>query len=987
VSKGQRNRAKRREEELAKDGQPDLASLIAALSEIHDSAGLEALAAKRPELFGDRMLRQLEEVRQQEGFQALIGMFVDLVRTRRVDPDAAWRQFEGRMSEMEASGSRFEGVEGRIRRAILDGEFDRATEMAEEAFAHAERFGLGLLAASLHEVMSLALIETAAGDRASNVDAAIERADAALPFAIDEKHYAQLTTNLALMFTARKNGDPAENVELAIAGLRTALEAADESQPSDLVANIQTNLAHNLDLRHRGDRSANLAEARDLCLRALEWRSPERNAVDWAYTEINLGSIYDHLAELGEDEVSKAEASLRRVIDEAERVATPALVGHAHASLGAVLRRRAEVLARREREVIGPGELPPPSETESALLAEAKRNLDSALALLDPDAQRETCGRALQDLGAVLEANGDVDGAIDASRRALSALAPDLMPTYLQRAGWRIGRLSAHRGDWESAAEGFMSAVDAFDVDFNSRLETPDRDGVAQGAGNLARWAAFALARTGQVERAIVVLENGRTRELRRRLGRLADQERLNDLPHELRRAYEEAGAQLAAAPLGSASDEVARNVQEVVSAIRTLPGFQDFATGATWADVSAAVESDWPLLYVNPTPEGTVLFYVADRDGVVEGQAIFLDVPTSHDLFMTLTLGALRDPESPVSYLATAGGISDEPDTFTQALEEALPAIGAGIGRPVADLLERHGSARVTLIPCGPIGLAPIHSAAWDAANGARCLLDSAEVRYAPSATMQMACIRRAEAAKGRRWTLVALGNSDLQDPELDLSGSEAEVDEILTLFGPDGRGTTRGDATATFLREHGPDATHLHLACHGRGGLIDAAETGLALADGWLSATEIADAPLKPRLTVLSACQTAIPQIGVLPDEVLSLSTVFLAAGSACTVATLWSVDDAATALLMCKMYERLKGGSSPPESLRHAQLWLRDLDAGAEADFLASHPALEAEFRRRTERGNRPGRALARSPDDSTERRFKHPRYWAPFVAVGA
>jgi CHAT domain-containing protein len=68
---------------------------------------------------------------------------------------------------------------------------------------------------------------------------------------------------------------------------------------------------------------------------------------------------------------------------------------------------------------------------------------------------------------------------------------------------------------------------------------------------------------------------------------------------------------------------------------------------------------------------------------------------------------------------------------------------------------------------------------------------------------------------------------------------------------------------------------------------------------------------------------------------DEVLSLATILIGAGAAGVVASLWAVNDYATAVLMSRFYEFLANGEPAPRALRNAQLWLRDLsdtEAGA-------------------------------------------------------
>jgi CHAT domain-containing protein len=113
-------------------------------------------------------------------------------------------------------------------------------------------------------------------------------------------------------------------------------------------------------------------------------------------------------------------------------------------------------------------------------------------------------------------------------------------------------------------------------------------------------------------------------------------------------------------------------------------------------------------------------------------------------------------------------------------------------------------------------------------------------------------------------------------------------------------------------------------------------------------------------------------------------------LAAGSACTIATLWSVDDMAAALLMTRLYEEMRDRRlRPPEALCRAQNWLRELTEASEREFLRAHPALDREFRRRVACGQRPGRRSEGSVRELEGRRkwYAHPDYWAPFVAIGA
>jgi CHAT domain-containing protein len=74
--------------------------------------------------------------------------------------------------------------------------------------------------------------------------------------------------------------------------------------------------------------------------------------------------------------------------------------------------------------------------------------------------------------------------------------------------------------------------------------------------------------------------------------------------------------------------------------------------------------------------------------------------------------------------------------------------------------------------------------------------------------------------------------------------------------------------------------------------------------------------------RLVVLSACDTGSGDAG-LGESVIGLRSAFLAAGANAVAATLWSVDDAATAELISDMFTELKPKVTPSKALQLAQL----------------------------------------------------------------
>jgi CHAT domain-containing protein len=91
----------------------------------------------------------------------------------------------------------------------------------------------------------------------------------------------------------------------------------------------------------------------------------------------------------------------------------------------------------------------------------------------------------------------------------------------------------------------------------------------------------------------------------------------------------------------------------------------------------------------------------------------------------------------------------------------------------------------------------------------------------------------------------------------------------------------------------------------------------------DGFLRLHEIYNLRLPVDLVVLSACQTALGR-EIRGEGIASLSRGFMYAGAARVVASLWKVDDAATAELMGRFYHKLVAEHSrPAAALRSAQL----------------------------------------------------------------
>lgn len=977
------------------DGIP-YGTLLEDLIGLGSEEDFRTLIAQKPEVLGPEMREFLERISDHEGRGISFRRQLRLVTEAVVAPGMAWRSYSRKLARDDEIGAELGPLMDQANEALAEGRPADAIAIAEPAIAKAKEAEMGLLVAAFEAQRAEGLLVSGDGDRGANIEEAITGFRRALSGTVEATEAARILTRLAIAFAEQLSGDPADNADLAIKALRDALTYLDDDSPPELRDDIQTNLANALERREHGDRTQNLREGVDLCRAVLGHRTPTADGALWGRTQLNLavllGSL-EHYNEVPGDEVIEA---YQPVIDARGEV-PDWQVAMAHFSLG----RRLRIIAAGDPESQAETALEEPSDERLAEeerlrvenLERARRHLEEAvpLSVADPDPIR--IGRIHAELADVLHRLDHLDGALEAARRGFAILTPLRSPRECAGVAGHLGHLLALRQDWDEAAPAFRAAVACAEFNLNRRMSPEDREREAKQAGNLTRWAAFALAAAGEVMEAALVLENGRAREMRQRLGlRSTDTRHLDDLPEELRLAYLDALSHAVTSPLGPGRATRGRALQEALDAIRVVPGFEEFCMRSGADDLTEALESGWPLLYVNPTPYGTLLLGVIETEGPPQAEAVLLERPDSYEVLMRLAFGeGVERPEvigteAGHSYLLAASGLAEAGRDIQPDIEHVLPWLGQALARPIASYLAQHGATGVTLAPCGPVGLAPLHGAPWQERGSKRCLLDEVDVRYVPSAVVGAFCLERSRERKAAAPRLIALA-----DPDGSLASAVPEVEAIAAGF-PSNRSLWKSGTAANwdFLRDHARQATHLHIAGHGSAGFWGAGETALLLGDGPVGLEALPDlGPLSARVVTISACQTAVVDIGHLPDEGFSVGGAMLAAGAACAIASLWPVRSDTTALLMVRLYEEMVGGDHrPPEALRRAQLWLRDLTDPELAEFLSAYPSLEAEFRRRADAGDRAGRRMPSGHDSTNDQRpFSGPDYWAPFIALGA
>ncbi len=233
--------------------------------------------------------------------------------------------------------------------------------------------------------------------------------------------------------------------------------------------------------------------------------------------------------------------------------------------------------------------------------------------------------------------------------------------------------------------------------------------------------------------------------------------------------------------------------------------------------------------------------------------------------------------------------------------------------------------ATRLTIVPQGALHYLPF--AALN--DGKNDLVDKYTVRTLPSVSV-LKYLRPSRSTAVEQ--MLVMGNPDLNNPKYDLPGAQVEAEKLANQFKAP-RLLLRKKATRTSFRELAPVADFIHIASHGefdaekplRSGLILASDTSEGGLDaGRLTVSDLYQLKLDAELVTLSACDTGLGNV-VSGDDVVGLTRGFLYAGASTVVASLWQVDDDATAFLMLRMYEHLQRDGRR-DALRKAQLETR-------------------------------------------------------------
>lgn len=242
----------------------------------------------------------------------------------------------------------------------------------------------------------------------------------------------------------------------------------------------------------------------------------------------------------------------------------------------------------------------------------------------------------------------------------------------------------------------------------------------------------------------------------------------------------------------------------------------------------------------------------------------------------------------------------------------------------------------RLVIVPDGPLNALPFGALCLKGEAGRTFLSAWKAYSVVPSATVY-AEMKRVSPRKERSGEAAAFAWTRPGGPA-DAPGSLAaslEEAEALRTLVKEARIYQGDEATEANARLAARSARVLHFACHatldGRIPLnscllLRGKKDGRPAEDGELRAWEVLEEVRSPAsLVVLSACETGLGR-EVAGEGLVGLVRAFHVSGAPSVVASLWRVEDSATAALMKAFYGALAEGRPPVEALREAQADLR-------------------------------------------------------------
>ena len=235
----------------------------------------------------------------------------------------------------------------------------------------------------------------------------------------------------------------------------------------------------------------------------------------------------------------------------------------------------------------------------------------------------------------------------------------------------------------------------------------------------------------------------------------------------------------------------------------------------------------------------------------------VFIDSIAARDVWRALGVGEDAPIHLPAERMRSA--VREISSSFASALSVGIP-----------------DEAAVNLVPCGPLGLLPLHLLEIPAGEGtSRQLIDKYQITYSLSGAPSDEVAQLVESDENGILPAALV----IVDQASNLRFAAIEGSIVSGHF-PGCTTLSANPTPATVLSELA-GKTLIHFACHGSFNQAKPYSSGLHLADGVLTVSSLLDASPAPlrsaELVVLSSCESAVAD-PTAPDEAIGLPAAFV-------------------------------------------------------------------------------------------------------------
>jgi tetratricopeptide (TPR) repeat protein len=762
------------------------------------------------------------------------------------------------------------------------------------------------------EMLANVYRERLRGDPADNLENAIAHYEVALTGFTREsspRDWSRIHSVLADAYQRRIRGERADNFENAIAASEAALTVLSQTDPEDW-GSAQVILGNGYLFRIRGDRGENLEKAIAAYEAALTVRTAQVDPSGWAFAQNSLGAAYRHrLRGDRADNLERAIAAYESALTVRTREASPRHWAATKYNLA---------IAYRDR-VRG---------DHAANVEKAIAQFEAALTVFTREASPHDWADTQNHLGVAYwqrirgDRTDNLEKAIAAYESSLTVRTREAVPRDYLETARSYGRALLEKREWQAARSVYRGARRAFLLLFGQGMNDAESQDLVTQAGPLFAEAAFTAVENGELDTALSLLSEGKAHLMsvalrQQNLGLSPEKHaRYAAIKVEIRdlsQRAETAKATEAMRVLG----QLTTLRQELGTLIEGALGEQ--ARGGNAIAVARMLLAEGGAIVAPIVTEvGGKMLFVTPGENRPKIRVVSLPVLSSERLAQLMSgdgnvgksggwLGAYKIQYQP--------WLDPTLRTWLETVENVGPTLWELFGRVVDDTLQEQGvksGARLIWLPTGALGLLPIGLAEDPTSH--RRLGDVYEVVFAPSLEALVSSV--GYLTKPPTATLATAIN-----PTGDLPFTEIEGVLISAHFDNNSRiRLDKSNATPDLVLTALKGKSYWHFSSHGQFDWNDVRKSALLMRDaerltvGRLLETE--GSLGHPRLVALSACETGLYDIERNPDEFIGLPATFMQIGAVGVVASLWQVDDLATALLMAKFYDlHLEEGLPPP------------------------------------------------------------------------